>query len=110
MNSVLRLSAVALIILLAAAPSSPASTIWNGPTITFTKADFADPFSAANQDRITSDLWLTRGSDHGLFNADTEGGFTHFSSPAGTLWADGTLANYATLSYHDWNTWAKNIH
>jgi hypothetical protein len=97
-------------LLAAGATCLGAPTIWNGPLITFSKANFANPSLAANQDRITSDLWLTRSSSQGLFNADTEGGFAHSYSPAGTEWADGTLANFATLSYHDWNTWVKGVH
>jgi hypothetical protein len=87
-----------------------ASTIWNGPLISFSKANGADGTLPANQDRMTPDIWFARGSSQGLFNAHSEGSFTHFSSPAGTQWADGTLANFATLTYHDWNTWAKSIH
>src|SRR5204863_7496123 len=51
----------------------------------------------------------TRGSSQGLFNATDEGGFTHFSSPVGTEWASGSLANFASLSYQNWNTWAKGV-
>jgi hypothetical protein len=87
-----------------------AATIWNGPNITFTKASGGNPSLAANQDRMTSDIWLTRGSSQGLFNANAEAGFSHFSSPTGTAWADGTLANYASLSYTDWNSWVKGVH
>ena len=31
-------------------------TIWDGPTITFTKADGTDPNLQGNQDRITSNI------------------------------------------------------
>ena len=111
MNSILRLPVIALISLLATGATSLASpTIWNGPLITFSKANFANPSLAANQDRIATDLWLTRGSSQGLYNAHTESSFSHFSSPSGTEWADGTLANYASLSYHDWNSWVKGVH
>ncbi len=79
-----------------------AATIWNGPPVS--RSDANEP------DQITPNVWITRGGTQGIYNAVTEGGFTHFSSPAGTEWADGTTANYATLAYTDWNTWAKNIH
>lgn len=78
--------------------------------ISFSEAPGANPALPANQDRLTSDIWITRGSIDGLYNAKTESGFTHYFSPQGTEWADGTLANYASLTYTDWNTWAKNIH
>jgi hypothetical protein len=86
-----------------------AATIWNGPLMTYTQPS-PDPTQAANQDRITAKVWITRGVTLGLFNAKTETGFTHFSSPADTEWADGNLTNFASLTYHDWNTWAKNLH
>jgi hypothetical protein len=106
-----RIGQLALLALAAAAPlAGKAATIWNGPLISFTKANGANPTLAANQDRLTPQDWLTRGNSQGLYNASTEGGFSHFLSPADTMWADGTLANYSTLSYHDWNTWAKGIH
>jgi glucose/arabinose dehydrogenase len=102
-----------LIGLCLAAPSGPlssrAATIWNGPTITFTKADGADPTLAANQDRITANVWITRAAVQGIYNARTEATFVHSSSPADTEWANGTTANYSTLSYSDWNTWAKGV-
>jgi len=62
-----------------------------------------------NQDRMTSNVWITRGAIQGIFNAAVESSFAHFSSPAGTEWANGTLANYASLTYHDWNSWAKGV-
>jgi hypothetical protein len=99
----------ALVLLTLVVPASGA-TLWTGPTITFTKLNGANPSLAANQDRMTADIWLTRGSSQGLYNASSEAGFAHFLSPAGTQWADGTLANYASLTYHDWNSWAKGVH
>jgi PEP-CTERM motif len=86
-----------------------AAIIWNGPLTSFTKPNFGNPALAANQDRLTSNIWLTRGSSQGLYNANTEPFFTHYSSPTGTQWATGSLANYSSLSYTDWNTWSKNI-
>ena len=86
-----------------------AATVWTGPTTTFAKAAGANPALAANQDRITTNTWLTRGGSQGLYNAKTESSFTHFSSPANTRWANGTIANYASLTYSDWNTWAKTV-
>jgi hypothetical protein len=38
-----------------------------------------------------------------------EPAFSHFSSPSGTQWATGFLTNYASLSYTDWNSWAKGV-
>src|ERR1035437_8408539 len=87
---------------LAAPVATEAATIWNGPPVSES--------NATEPDKITADVWLTRGGSQGVFNAKTESFFTHFFSPADTEWADGTTANYASLSYTDWNTWSKNIH
>ena len=91
-----------------AAPSAPAATVWTGPPITYNQPG-TDPTLPANQDQITPNVWLTRGTNQGLFNAKTEAGFTHSSSPADTAWANGTTASHACLTYTDWNTWAKII-
>jgi hypothetical protein len=91
--------------------SSRAATVWTGPTVNFVNLPGSDPAQATNQDRLTPNVWITRGSSQGIYNRKTEAlGFAHFLSPADTQWADGTTANYSTLSYTDWNTWAKNIH
>ena len=96
-------------VILLLAVAAHAATVWDGPTISFSKANYANPLLAENQDRLTANVWITRNSAQGLFNAHTEGGFTHFVSPAGTEWANGSLENYATLSYTDWNHWAKGV-
>lgn len=90
--------------------SGDAATIWTGPLTNFVNLAGTDPLIATNQDRITTNVWITRGDMKGIFNAATETEFADFSSPLGTRWADGTTANYSTLTYTDWNTWAKNLH
>src|SRR5580765_7627818 len=101
---------MALVVLsLETVPGARAATVWNGPTISFTKSNYANPLLAQNQDRLTANVWITRGSSQGLFNANTESHFTHYVSPAGTEWANGSLENYATLSYTNWNHWAKGV-
>lgn len=79
-----------------------AATIWNGPRITRGNANGVD--------QITPNVGITRGGVQGIYNNSQEGGFSHYFSPKDTEWADGTTANYNTLTYTDWNTWAKNIH
>lgn len=75
-------------------------TIWNGADVSFIKASGADPTLEANQDRITDEVWITRGNSGGqIFNAKTESSSTKSSSPAGTLWAIGTLDNILDLSF-----------
>ncbi len=86
-----------------------AATIWTGPPITFTKADGTDPTLPANQDRITTNVWIARGDCQGIYNAISETAYTHFLSPTNTAWATGTTANYSTLSYTNWEGWARSI-
>ena len=74
--------------------------------MTFTKAGFADHTLAANQDRITASVWLTRANTRGLFNIVAEGAYIDNVSPTNTEWADGILANYASLTYQPWEAWA----
>jgi hypothetical protein len=105
-----RIALVLLLVANAAQQAKAAPTIWNGPLTNFTHVNFSNPSLAANQDRLTSDVWITRGASQGLYNAFDEGGFSHFFSPQGTQWADGSLANYASLTYTDWNSWAKGVH
>jgi hypothetical protein len=89
--------------------SLAAATIWNGPTTTFTKADLADYTQAANQDRLTANVWLTRANTQGLLNIKAEMAYTHFYSPLGTEWAYGALANYNTLTYQNWEAWNGTV-
>ena len=82
--------------------AAPAAQVWTGPLTTFTLLSGADPTLPENQDRITPNVWITRGLNMGIYNAKTESAYTRFSSPADTEWAYGTLANYASLAYTNW--------
>jgi hypothetical protein len=100
--------------------AASAQTVWSGLSYTFTKGSGADPLVATNQDRITSNVWITRNSfGQGLLNArsecgGTECGFIHNLSPAGTAWATaGMLANsdesiaasnWQNLVFTNWET------
>jgi len=86
-----------------------AATLWSGPDVTFTKPNGSDGTLAQNQDRMTPNVWIARDQNHGLYNAKTETFFTHFFSPQGTEWANGSLANFSSLTYTDWNSWAKGV-
>ncbi len=81
-----------------------AQTIWTGPTMTFTKAAFADHTQPANQDAITADVRITRANTMGIFNIATEPSFVGGTSPAGTEWAFGTTAIISTLTFANWET------
>ncbi|MEP1035499.1 choice-of-anchor D domain-containing protein [Ekhidna sp.] len=67
---------------------------WNlgvsGGTVEFSKADWADFTLAENQDRITDDVWITRGDSKGIFNIAQEEEYSNSNnSPVGTLWGYG---------------------
>ncbi len=85
----------------------PAQTVWNGPAISFSKADYANPDLAENQDRITSTTWITRKNQAGIYNAFSETGYEANQSPANTEWATGTLEDYASLAFQPWEEWAQ---
>lgn len=96
-----------------------AQIIWDGPSIAFTKPSFADHTLAANQDRITDHVWITRASTSGLFNSAQEdfhiGSSTAGPSPVDTEWVVAGLngapnsgvsaANFASLTPF-FDTWA----
>jgi hypothetical protein len=76
------------------------ATIWTGSDLTFSKADGASPDVEANQDRITDNVWITRGNNGGqIFNIKTENIANKSSSPAGTEWAQGSLDDLADLEF-----------
>lgn len=82
--------------------------------ISFSKAGFADSTLAANQDRITDSVWITRATSAGLFNASTETLFLRSTSPADTEWAwalagfnlglEIVASNYENLEFNTWVT------
>jgi hypothetical protein len=86
-------------------------TVWTGFDHSFTKPLFADPSAPENQDRITDNVWLTRGNNRGLFNIRKEAGYSDLS-PTDTEWAtdlipanDGkeiSATNWANLAFEDW--------
>lgn len=84
-------------------------TIWSGDLLTFTKGDGADPTLEANQDRISSAVWITRGNDGGqIYNAVTESEASKTSSPDGTLWAIGTTADIESLEFNTFRATVVN--
>ena len=74
--------------------------VWTGANITFTKAPNTDASQAANQDRITSSVAITRSTSGGeIFNALSESDATKNVSPRGTKWAVGDIANIESLTF-----------
>lgn len=82
----------------------PLPTVWHGPTITFSKANYADWTQPENQDHITPNVWITRANTFGIYNIKTETGFVE-TSPADTEWAYGKAADYQTLTFMPWGSW-----
>ncbi|HEY9165691.1 MAG TPA: T9SS type A sorting domain-containing protein [Candidatus Kryptonia bacterium] len=93
--------------------SAEAQTTWSSSsgTITFTKSDYADWTQAANQDRITSDVWITRANNQAIFNIKSESSYdaTHNTSPAGTEWAIGTTADIHSLTFSTWYNTVQSV-
>jgi hypothetical protein len=89
---------------------SEGATIWTGPTLSFTNYPGSDPTQPSSQDRMTTNVWITRGSSMGIYNAAQETFFNSTSSPADTEWADGAATNYSSLSFTDWYTWSHILH
>ncbi|MDG1824327.1 MAG: T9SS type A sorting domain-containing protein [Flavobacteriaceae bacterium] len=82
------------ILLLIAPILSFSQTIWDGETITFSKANNADFTQEQHQDRITADVWLTRSNSGGaLINYSQESSYSRGSSPLGTYWAVGSSSD-----------------
>jgi hypothetical protein len=79
-----------------------AQYIWQGPQITFSKSNNGSPDSLVNQDRITDSVWFTRGTRRGIFNRALENAYVNSFSPEDTEWAFGTLSNWKTLNYQNW--------
>ena len=88
-----------------------AQTVWTGFDHTFTKPLFGDPSAPENQDRISDNVWLTRGNNRGLFNIQKETGYSDLS-PADTEWATDLIVansgkeiaatNWANLAFDNW--------
>ena len=78
------------------------STIWKKSINTFVKLDGADPTDEVNQDRLTENVWITRGNDGGqIYNAAKEESSNKSKSPVGTKWAIGSIDDYKDLSFND---------
>ncbi|MBO6516747.1 MAG: T9SS type A sorting domain-containing protein [Bacteroidia bacterium] len=81
--------------------SAVGQTIWDGPIITFSKADSVDWTQEEHQDRISDSVWITRQHKQGIFNIVKESKYDS-TSPGGTEWAYGTTANLGSLTFDSW--------
>ena len=75
----------------------------------FRKPDFADASLPENQDRISDEIWITRGNSQALYNAAYEGSYnwngghshTGGPSPSGTEWASGPTENHSSIESYN---------
>jgi len=89
-------------------PTPSTRVIYDGATITFEKADGVSPDDAANQDRITDNVWITRGNEGGeIYNAKSENNSSKGSSPSGTQWAVGSIGDIDNLQFADFRDAVK---
>ena len=73
----------------------------------FRKENYADPNDPENQDRITDEIWITRGNSQGFYNAYTDGGWNWSDEgPEGTLWRWGPMEN----NNNDWQNWRNAVY
>ena len=79
---------------------TPSKEIWSGALKKFIKGDGMDPKNQLNQDRITDNVWITRGNNGGqIYNAAKEINDNKTQSPIGTQWALGTLDKVNDLDF-----------
>ena len=95
-------AAIGLLVVASVLPGH-ALEIWTGPLIVYQQPTPV-PNQASNQDRLTPDVWLTRATSKGLFNAFSETNATALS-PTNTEWSLGSLTNCTTLHYTNWLAW-----
>lgn len=79
--------------------SPKSSSVWEGAEIQFEINSNADPTLEINQDRITDNVWITRGSNGQIFNYKANSEVDEDHSPVGTEWALGSLKDYSSLTY-----------
>lgn len=75
------------------------TNFWTGPMTTFVYEGDGDAILPENQDRITDNVWITRGSAFPIYNAAVESAFIFANnypesiSPERTLWAVGSITD-----------------
>jgi len=74
--------------------------VWDEDIVLFEKMDNTPTTSTSNQDRITDNVWITRGTSGGqIFNIRVESEFNKQNSPVGTTWARGSASNASNLVF-----------
>jgi len=75
------------------------TNLWTGSALTYVYEGGGDPLLEENQDRITDNVWITRGANRPIFNASLENAFNlgttypESISPEGTRWAVGSISD-----------------
>ncbi|MCA9309861.1 MAG: hypothetical protein KDA21_01565 [Phycisphaerales bacterium] len=93
------LAAAAAATMTSAGLAGTGPTVWSGYDYSFSKSAFG-----SEQDQITDNVAITRGNVAGIFNAVSETSYSSNFSPAGTVWAFGHAADWASLTFDDWQT------
>jgi hypothetical protein len=79
-----------------------AATVWTGPNTNFTQT------ASIRSDALTAKAIITRGSSGPIYNSVYETFGNKSISPTNTEWATGSIANYNTLTYKPFITWANS--
>jgi len=98
----MRMAVAAALVLSIPVVAHAAPIVWVGGgagDVNFSKAGGADETLAANQDRITNNVWLTRDFRGGLYNVVNESGATRNVTPTDTEWAFSGLGGNGTFAY-----------
>ncbi len=99
------LIAVAALILAVGVAAS--QEVWVGYGHIIEKPDYADWTLPENHDSITANVKLTRRDIQGMFNLAQEDSYSGANgSPIDTEWAMGRAADWESLSFTNWATWA----
>jgi len=85
------------------------AVIWNGPLTSFSKSDGSNPAEEANQDRLSSGVWITRGNNGGqIYNAALNSNASKADSPLGTEWSIGSLDQIDNLTFQNFRAAVNN--
>lgn len=92
------------VIALASGAAIAVPQVWQNPTYEFVRPNSINWTEAQYQDRITSNVWITRGNVQGIFNIAQEGFYSN-GSPVDTEWAYGSAADWESLTFQSWVDW-----
>ncbi len=85
------------------------AVIWNGPLTSFSKSDGSNPAEEANQDRLSTGVWITRGNNGGqIYNAALSSNASKVDSPLGTEWSVGSLDQIDNLTFQNFRAAVNN--